>query len=281
MTETIDYRVIVGDSRQVLKTLDADSVDCVVTSPPYWGLRDYQVTGQLGQEEDVGQYIDDLVSVFHDAKRLLKPDGSLWVNIADTYHDKSLMGIPWLLAFAMKRNGWYLRNDIIWHKTNGLPESVKDRFTRNHEYLFFFTKNSRYYFDQEAVREPAKETSIRRYGNARHYSKWQHIPGMDNANSGIRDVSHDTRNKCTVWSNPVNSVVIKDHFAVYPEKLIEPCILSCSRPGGLVLDPFNGSGTTGVVSVRNMRNYIGVELNPKFAGDAYQRIKSSAPQWFS
>jgi site-specific DNA-methyltransferase (adenine-specific) len=250
-----------GDALQVLRLLPADSVQCVVTSPPYWGLRDYGIEGQIGHEESLPQFINRLVAVFAEVRRVLRDDGVLWLNIGDGYTSgnrgyrapdrknparamsvrpdtpeglkpKDLMGIPWRLAFALQDDGWYLRTDIVWDKPNAMPESVKDRPSRSHEFLFMLTKSERYFYDYEAAREPAANGS--------------------------------RRNRRTVWR--INTQATEHaHYAVFPPALIEPCILSTSRPGDFVLDPFFGSGTVGLVCQKLQRRFVGIELNPEYA----------------
>ena len=345
--------VLQGDSLEVLKTLPDESIDCCVTSPPYYGLRDYgtgewvggdpncphrrmskfsdkTITGhaqeelagnvgdaiykqicplcgarridkQIGLEETPEQYIDKLVQVFREVKRVLKDDGTLWLNIGDSYcgtgdkgnykdpkyadgrngqsvalnrkvegcKQKDLIGIPWMLAFALRADGWYLRQDIIWHKPNPMPESVKDRCTKSHEYIFLLSKKPKYYFDYEAVQEIAVSGETVRdksaegyqadYAKGDRFSKGEHTYGKDGK-----------RNKRDVWSVPTQAVK-EAHFATFPEKLIEPCILAGCPIGGVVLDPFFGSGTTGRVATRLNRQYLGIELNPEYIQIAHRR----------
>lgn len=271
-----DSLIIQGDVREALALLPAESVQCVVTSPPYWGLRDYGISGQIGLEPELSGYIKSLVAVFSEVKRLLKPGGLLWLNIGDGYtsgnrgwrapdkknpnramrvrpdnppglKDKELLGIPWRLAFALQESGWYLRTDIIWHKPNVMPESVKDRPTRAHEYLFMFAKSERYRYNASAVMEPAG-------GGA-------------------------ARNRRSVWSiNTRNSG--SSHIAPFPPELVEPCILASTLPGDFVLDPFFGSGTAGIVAKCLGRRFIGIELNPDYirhAASALQKLESLPP----
>ncbi|MDR1314075.1 MAG: site-specific DNA-methyltransferase [Deltaproteobacteria bacterium] len=258
--------IIEGDSALVLRKLPSDSVQCVVTSPPYWGLRDYGIGGQIGLERKLDQFIGDLCAVFVEVKRVLAPDGVLWLNIGDGYTSgnrgyrapdkknraramnvrpetpeglkpKDLLGIPWRLAFALQDLGWYLRSDVIWNKPNAMPESVKDRPTRSHEYLFMLTKNERYRYDCQAVMEKG-------------------------------------RNRRTVWD--VNTLPFSGaHFATFPPDLVLPCILSSSLPGDYVLDPFFGSGTVGEVCSLLDRRFVGIELNPEYVAIAMKRVKCS------
>lgn len=260
------------DCEQGMKLMPDDSIDTCVTSPPYWNVRDYGVDGQVGLEDDYKNYIKKLVDVFHEVKRVLKPDGTLWLNINDTYaanrtyqvsqsihkgHDygksngmkvpeglkeKDMIGIPWKVAFALQEDGWYLRSDIIWQKPNPMPESVKDRPTRSHEFIFLMSKNKKYYYDYESIKEDTLDGSAK-------------------------------KNKTDVWT--VQKKSFKEaHFATFPEDLIVPCILGGSRENGVVLDPFMGAGTTAVVATKNNRNFIGFELNHEYIEIANKRLDS-------
>jgi len=268
--------IYVGDAAGTLKTLDAGSARTCVTSPPYWGLRDYGQEGQLGAEDSPEAFIYNLCLVFDEVWRVLADDGTCWVNIGDSYGKtargdvkvKDLVGIPWMFAFAMRARGWYLRQDIIWAKTNPMPESVTDRCTKSHEYIFLFSKQPSYYYDHEAIKEPAVAQN---HHDATGTS--YHAPGQSQQ-TGNRDKATSgpfLRNKRSVWT--VNVAAYKDaHFATYPTKLITPCVLSGSAPGDTVLDPFSGSGTTGEVALLNDRNYVGIELNPDYAALSEKRI---------
>jgi len=278
--------ILVGDAREKLRELPEQSVDCCVTSPPYWGLRDYGNIQQIGLEKNPNEFIFELVDVFREVKRVLKDDGTLWVNMGDSYaggikgadikssglKSKDLVGIPWMLAFALRADGWYLRQDIIWHKPNPMPESVRDRCTKSHEYMFLLSKSDKYYFNSEAMQEPSAglgKTKIRfggkKYGDSddpKHATK-----------SGNEYTDKGTRNKRSVWS--IATKPFKDaHFATFPPSLIEPCILAGCPEGGTVLDPFFGAGTTGLVAQRHSRNWIGCELNQEYADIAKSRIES-------
>jgi site-specific DNA-methyltransferase (cytosine-N4-specific) len=267
--------IIVGDSRKVLANLPECSFQCAVTSPPYWGLRDYGMEGQIGAEMEMEQYISDLVSVFHEVKRVLRDDGSLWLNIGDSYtsgnrgwrqadsknlargmsyrppnpkglKDKELIGIPWRLALALQADGWYLRSDIIWYKPNCQPESVKDRPTRSHEHVFLLTKNEDYYYDHEAVKEAT-------------------------ATSG------QFRSRRDVWA--INTESSKEaHFAMFPPSLVTVCMEAGSPRGANVLDPFFGAGTVGVVALKLDRRCVGIELKAEYAEIARKRISVVADQ---
>ena len=303
-TERNGSRILRGDSVEMLKTIPDGTADCCVTSPPYYGLRDYGKEGQIGLEETPDEYIDGLVSVFREVRRVLRDDGTLWLNIGDSYagnsnrgtklqgnpefnknrpsreltllpkksvpnscKPKDLIGIPWMLAFALRDDGWYLRQDIIWHKTNPMPESVRDRCTKSHEYIFLFSKKPKYYFDSDAIKENAKpDNSVR----DRDHSKLNNTPGRTRM-GGLKTNHYTKRNKRDVWriaTRPYKEA----HFATFPEQLIEPCILAGSRPDGIVLDPFFGSGTTGVVAEKYGRRYIGVELSEEYIELAKKRL---------
>ncbi len=294
-----------GDCRTILRNLLPQSVHTCVTSPPYFGLRDYGTADQIGLEQTPQDYIAALVAVFAEVHRVLRDDGTLWVNIGDSYASyrdgkatpdttrnggtgtlvskgkasnrsattfvgtaikhKDLIGIPWRLAFALQDAGWYLRQDIIWHKPNPMPESVKDRCTKAHEYIFLLAKQPRYYFDHVAMQEPAVRGAC---GSSFVSGKTaQHQP---NASTKTR-VEDGSRNRRSVWS--VNTKPFKGaHFATFPATLIEPCVLAGCPVGGTVLDPFFGSGTTGLVAQQHGRNYVGVESNPEYVKIAKQRL---------
>jgi len=264
----VESLILEGNSLEILRLLPTNSIQCVITSPPYWGLRDYNIHGQIGLEPSLQEFINHLVAIFNEIKRILRDDGTLWLNIGDGYTSgnrgyrasdkknparamkvrpntpeglkpKDLQGIPWRLAFALQDDGWYLRSDIIWNKPNAMPESVKDRPTRSHEYLFMLTKSEQYYYNYEASREVG--------------------------------LNGDFRNRRTVWN--INTQSSQEaHFATFPSKLVEPCLLISSRPGDFVLDPFFGSGTVGVVCIQNSRNYVGLELNPEYVEIAANRL---------
>lgn len=264
-------KILCGDAWEQLQTLEADSVHVCVTSPPYYNLRDYEMPGQIGREETPGEYIRALVKVFREVRRVLRPDGTLWINIGDTYMGKELTGIPWMLAFALRSDGWILRQDIIWHKSNCMPESVRDRCTRSHEYLFLLSKSKQYHFNSAAIRETAAEsTKARLSQNIQQQAGSARQPGK--SNGPMKAVGDGQfRNKRDVWTISTGSFQ-GVHFAVFPEKLVEPCILAGCPEGGTVLDPFTGSGTTGMVAKRLNRNYIGIEINPDYCQLAAERI---------
>jgi len=271
--------ILVGDCLLLMRQLDAGSVQTCVTSPPYFGLRDYGHDGQIGLEQTPVEFVSALVSVFDEVWRVLANDGTLWCNIGDSYavkdrggiKRKDLLGIPWRVAFALQDAGWYLRSDIIWHKPNPMPESVTDRPTKSHEYLFLLSKQPRYYYDHEAIKEgtASKPTKSKpRFGG----SKYGDSNDPKHATkSGNVYTSTGKRNKRSVWT--ISPARFKGaHFAVSPVGLVEPCILAGSRQGDTVLDPFAGSGTTGVAAVRNGRSFIGCELNLEYAAIARTRI---------
>jgi DNA modification methylase len=364
-TMKVKAEVIIGDNRQALKELPDASVQTVVTSPPYWGLRDYGTAtwiggdescdhetprsrgadikaddkqgtskgsrpnlqwdckcgairedNQIGLEQSPDDFIEQLCVVFDEVWRVLKDDGTIWVNLGDSYSamrdskaspdslrtgegtrvgsaanrnpenlrkaglkHKDLVGIPWRFAFAMQARGWYLRSDIIWHKPNPMPESVTDRPTKSHEYIFLMTKSSRYYYDHEAIKEPASDESMARMkrGVSDSHKNIDGAPGQTkHSMNQAREYdpsreSAELRNKRTVWT--ISTKPYKEaHFATYPSDLIQPCILAGSKEGDTVLDPFSGSGTTGEVALKHGRNYIGLELNPDYAAISEKRI---------
>lgn len=322
--------ILCGDALEQLRTLEAESVHTCVTSPPYYNLRDYGAAGQIGMEATPEEYIGKLVDVFREVRRCLRQDGTLWVNIGDSYATRSgpqppantrnahghtrkeppggykckdIMGIPWLLAFALRADGWYLRQDIIWNKTNCMPESVRDRCTKAHEYIFLLSKSPRYYFDAAAISEPIAGSSTKRYlQNIEAQKGSDRQPGKTNGKmkavlprfggekygadgseesrtkSGKPYVPTLRRNKRDVWA--ISTGGFKGaHFAVFPEKLVEPCILAGCPEGGTVLDPFAGSGTTGVVAKRLRRHFVGVEINPEYWQMATDRIAATMQEF--
>jgi len=341
MTEALALDTIYcGDALAVLKTLPDASVHCIVTSPPYFGLRDYGVDGQIGWETTVQDYVQALVAVFREARRVLRSDGVMWVNLGDSYAQdskwggstggkhakalhgnsgigrnrhqtglvgKNLIGIPWRVAFALQDDGWILRSDIIWSKPNPMPESVTDRPTKSHEYVFLFAKSPQYYYDAEAIKEPAiggsggdfsqkyaeaqpehGRTKQDATGNRRHTGfngRWKHrqqhknmsVPGRtthsmhERRANGLGEPDVERRNKRTVWT--VSPTPLKEaHFATFPPKLVEPMILAGCPVGGVVLDTFFGAGTTGMVARRLDRHFVGIELNPDYIVIAERRL---------
>lgn len=305
----MDYKVITGDSLQVLKTLPEESIQCCVTSPPYWGLRDYGHSDQLGLESTPEEYVLKMVEIFREVRRVLRKDGTLWLNLGDSYagncsqasnngragfgtvretlidrkgqnlKPKDLVGIPWRVAFALQADGWYLRQDIIWAKPNPMPESVTDRCTKSHEYIFLMTKSGKYYYDNEAVRERQSASGIARAAYSRSTNaKNVYGDGFTNCiNPKTDEATRERerlglgRNRRSVWT--VTTKPYKDaHFATFPPDLIEPCILAGSKAGDVILDPFAGSGTTLAVATKHNRNSIGIELNPEYVKLIHKRV---------
>jgi len=301
----LEAQIIVGDAAKSLAKVEAGSVRTCVTSPPYWGLRDYGDAGQLGQEATPQEFVENLCQVFDEVRRVLADDGTVWVNLGDSYNGaapnrsgangfndgrtnrdkrfsvggvqglkpKDLVGIPWRFAFAMQDRGWYLRQDIIWAKPNPMPESVTDRCTKSHEYVFLFSKQPRYFFDHKAIQEPAIHSNDRRAGKGRiqYDGKRQ---GKEGTGQEAFFSIKEFRNKRSVWNVGVARYE-GAHFAVYPPALIEPCIKAGSAEGDTVLDPFSGSGTTGAVALQNGRHYVGCELNPDYAALSEKRISDA------
>ena len=299
-----------GDSRQVLENLPDESVHCVVTSPPYWGLRDYGHDGQMGLEETPAAFIAGMVDLFGQVRRVLRNDGTLWLNMGDSYagspsgsfdkgnrgsgmdggefrsnkafdtavgnlKPKDLCGIPWRLALALQADGWWLRQDIIWHKPNPMPESCTDRCTKAHEYVFLMTKRPRYFYDADAIREKPATGGLLQGGDG---ESW-HDHENDAVLGDRRDATHNGkfcgvggRNKRTVWTIPTQPYR-EAHFATFPPALVEPCIKAGCPEGGTVLDPFMGSGTAGQVAVRHSCEFIGIELSEEYIQLALGRFK--------
>jgi DNA modification methylase len=290
MKDTIINKVLKGDVREIAKELPEDFFQCIITSPPYFNLRDYSGGSEdkeIGKESSHEEYVSNLVEVFNILKSKLKTDGLLWLNLGDTYKNKMLMGMPWRVALALQDNGWILRSDIIWHKPNAMPSSIKDRPTTDHEYIFMFSKSNEYYYDSDAIREPHKTFSedSKMKGGRNHFGKVNGTPenGKNGGNSNLHDGRWDQafhpkgRNKRTVWEIPLGK--FKDaHFAVYPDKLVENCLFASSKENDIVFDPFTGSGTTGVVSCRYGRKFIGVELVDKYQKMAQKRIDEVTAQ---
>ncbi len=258
--------ILRGDVLDGLATLPDASVNCVVTSPPYWGLRDYGADGQIGLENTLDEHIAKMVAVFSEVRRVLASDGVMWLNYGDAYSGKSLLGMPWRVAFALQADGWYLRSDVIWAKPNPMPESCTDRPTKSHEYVFLMTKSPKYWYDADAVREEhvEPERSNGRIENRGH---------RHNALGGVRprEYNPNGKNIRSVWTIPTEAMP-DAHFATFPQKLAHRCILSGCPEGGIVLDPFAGSGTTLWVATKNNREAIGIELNPEYAEIARKRM---------
>lgn len=292
-----------GDALDVLHSLDAGSVDCIVTSPPYYGLRDYGVDGQLGAEASPAEYVENMRALFAEARRVLADDGTLWLNLGDSYNTagtrqghkggfsetgqshakwygkntsglpgKNLLGVPWRVAFALQDDGWILRNDIIWHKPNPMPESVTDRLSGTHEHVFMLTKSRTYRFHLDAIRQPHSEKTLYQQEVARRrpHNAGKHgtaaVPGervQTGMAAGLREVSDKGKNPGDVWSIPTVPFP-GAHFAVMPPALAERCVLAGCKPGGTVLDPFSGSGTTGLAAAKHGRRYVGIDLNADY-----------------
>jgi len=280
-TSLIDT-IICDDALSALSRLPTEIFDAVVTSPPYYAQRDYSHPAQIGNEQTSQAYLDRLVQVFREGHRVLKKQGTLWLNVGDKYDkDGQLLGMPWRLALALQKDGWILRSDIIWHKSNAMPSSVKNRPTCDHEYLFLFAKSDEYYFDGDAIREPHVTFSenSRMMGGRNHFGIVGGTPeqGKNAGNPNLHKARWDQafhpkgRNKRTVWEIPLSKFP-DAHFAVFPEKLIEPCILAGTPEGGLVLDPFIGSGTTALVSSRLHRHFIGIDCSEQYCEMARHRI---------
>lgn len=304
---TASYSIHIGDCLETMRGLPDASVNCCVTSPPYFGLRDYGVAGQIGLEDTPDAFVTRLVEVFREVRRALRDDGTLWLNLGDSYartggtdrrvsdtakvgstrntlaqmsdrtgkapvglKDKDLIGIPWRVAFALQADGWWLRQDIIWHKPNPMPESVRDRCTKAHEYVFLLSKGPRYYFDSEAIKEGAVKGAA---GSS--FSKGKTATHQLGRSSEKPRTEDDKRNRRSVWT--VATKPFKGaHFATFPPDLIEPCILAGCPVGGTVLDPFGGSGTTAGVAIKHGRNAILCELNPEYAALVPERVRQIA-----
>lgn len=314
----MEARILIGDARKRLAELPAGSVRTCITSPPYFGLRDYGESDQMGLEETPDAYVAEMVLLFREVWRVLADDGTLWLNLGDSYagsgkgrnadgsanvdpnskqstslgtilgtlhkatpeglKPKDLIGIPWRVAFALQADGWYLRQDIIWAKPNPMPESVTDRCTKSHEYVFLLSKSARYYYDHESVKEPTVtnvgDAQIRFGGNKYGDSD----DPLHATKSGNVWIPSDKRNKRDVWT--ISTKPFKGaHFAVMPESLVEPCVLAGSAEGDTVLDPFTGSGTVAVVALRHGRNFVGIELNSNYGEIAKERITNAAPMF--
>lgn len=277
-------KVLFGDCRESMAILAEQGVrvQMCVTSPPYYDQRDYGVGGQIGQETTPEAYVAELVDVFKSVKEILSDDGVLWLNLGDKYKNGNLLGMPWRVALALQADGWLLRSDVIWHKPNAMPSSVKNRPTTDHEYIFLLAKKGEYYYDADAVREPhvtfSPESKMK--GGRKHLGGAVTTPeaGKNAGNSNLHTGDWTAafhplgRNKRTVWSIGLGKYK-GAHFAVFPEKLVETCILSGSRVGDIVLDPFLGSGTTAAVAIKHGRQYIGCELNEAYGALQTERIR--------
>lgn len=276
-------QILQGDCTETLQKLDDKSINTCITSPPYWGLRNYNdEEKQLGMEDTHEEFVQNLVTVFREVKRVLRDDGTVWLNLGDSYApNKQLVGIPWRVALALQSDGWYLRQDIIWHKPNPMPESVKDRCTKAHEYIFLLSKSPKYYFDNEAIKEDCKNTKEeqlkKKNKSYRANTKKQEEKYLNQnfAKDKYKNKVYAKRNKRSVWT--VTTKPFKGaHFATFPMDLIEPCVLAGCPEGGTVLDPFGGSGTTGIVATNHNRNAVLCELNQEYIEIAKDRISQQA-----
>lgn len=308
--------ILIGDVRERLLDLPDQSIQCIVTSPPYYGLRDYGVAGQIGLEPTPDAFVAEMVAVFREVRRVLRGDGTLWLNLGDSYASdgkwgghtggkhvsalhcspigrnkrytglkpKDLIGIPWRVAFALQADGWYLRQDIIWHKPNPMPESVQDRCTKAHEYIFLLSKSERYFYDADAIKDGASSgpSGTVRKDQPRAMNATPLVQSnrggrtQEPVKQGAMGIPQDgMRNRRSVWTVATQPFG-EAHFATFPPALIEPCIKAGCPEGGTVLDPFGGAGTTGLVADRLGRNAILIELNPDYAAMAERRIKGEA-----
>lgn len=318
----MSHQIITGDCRKTLLDLQSGSVQACITSPPYFGLRDYGNDSQIGLEPTPPEYVDEIVAVFRGVRRVLRDDGTLWLNLGDSYARdpakgttgtpngrnvqqmgysgctglsvpaKNLLGIPWRVAFALQADGWILRQEIIWAKPNPMPESVRDRFTKSHEHLFLFAKSERYYCDHDAAQEPSTggasygtnlrsaRDSVKRTASKRLQPIVNQTVGTHRENRTESEWALESRNMRDVWEIPTKPYK-EAHFATFPEALVLPCVLIGSRKGDTILDPFTGSGTTGVVATARARDFIGLELNTDYAKLARDRIRDAVGPLFN
>lgn len=262
--------IYAGDCRSILPSLLADSAQCVVTSPPYFQQRDYGIGGQIGAESTLDAYIEELVHVFRKVRRILRADGTLWLNLGDTWRAKQMLGVPWRVGLALQQDGWILRSSIIWAKPNAMPESVSDRPTRAHEYILLLTRKPSYRYDPEPLREPFIDPPQRVRNRSQDPSNAA-FPG-GRASAGGRSVAHlSGRNARSVWT--INTYPLPEaHFATFPPALAERCLKAGSRPGDVVLDPFFGAGTVGMVASQLGRQCVGIEINPRYVELARRRL---------
>lgn len=300
----MDYELLTGNALDELRRLPDDIVNCCITSPPYWLQRNYQVEGQLGQEITPDEYVHNLVEVFEEVRRVLTKDGTLWIVLGDTFaatsrgaggqgkqhtnkgsvlegqfrkskipqglKQKDLVGVPWRVAFALQAAGWYLRSEIVWQKPNCMPDSVRDRPTKAHETIFLLAKSPHYYYDADAIKEPHSPATKLVRNRSTNFKK-QSTVGNHGQGNQVITLDPRGRNKRSVWTVPTKPTRI-NHFASYPPDLIRPCVLAGCPPDGLVLDPFSGTATTGLVALANGRRYLGIELNPDYQALAVERL---------
>lgn len=290
LAQNFQDTIFCGDAAEVLTYLPSASVQCIITSPPYYGQRDYGTNEQLGQEKSPEEYITKLTHIFCECRRVLQENGTLWLNLGDKYVDGQLLGLPWRVALALVADGWILRSDVIWHKPNAMPSSVKNRPTTDHEYIFMFSKSNQYYYDADAIREPHVTFSenSKMKGGRNHFGKINGTPeeGKNGGNSNLHRGRWDQafhplgRNKRTVWSIPL-SKYRDTHFAVFPEKLVENCLLAGSAEKSLILDPFCGSGTTLLVASQYNRHFLGIDCNLTYCQMAFERLTQHPSDLFS
>ena len=276
--------IICGDAESTLREMPNESVNVIVTSPPYYQQRDYGAGLQIGNESSPESYVQRLAGVFRVCYRVLAHDGTLWLNLGDKYKDGKLLGMPWRVVFALESLGWMLRSDIIWHKTNAMPASVKNRPTTDHEYIFMFSKSPDYFYNADAIREPHVTFSdkSRMMGGRRHFGKRGGTPeqGKNGGNPNLHNARWDQafhplgRNKRTVWPIPLSKFP-EAHFAVFPEKLVETCLMASTRPNDLVLDPFAGSGTVAIVAQQFGRHFVGIDCSDEYCAIAKKRLEKS------
>ncbi|EML5398593.1 site-specific DNA-methyltransferase [Pseudomonas aeruginosa] len=305
---TLSHEIRVGDCLDALRAMPDQSFHCCITSPPYFGLRDYGMASQIGLEQTPDEFVSRLVEVFREVRRVLRDDGTLWLNLGDSYANdgkwggssggkhanalhgntsvgrtktrtglkpKDLIGIPWRVAFALQVDGWFLRQDIIWHKPNPMPESVRDRCTKAHEYVFMLTKSPRYYYDHEAVKEDAVSEHPSGNGFKRDAREsYKNLDGTARGNDEQWTGVGGKRNRRSVWTVPTAGFK-GAHFATFPPDLIRPCVLAGAPRGGLVLDPFGGAGTTALVAMQEGRRSVLIELNPEYAAIARNRLDTA------
>lgn len=285
--DSLKDKIFVGDSWQIVPSLPSSSVNCIITSPPYFGHREYSDSEdtspfEFGRETNPKEYVHKLVVLFEDLRRILHPQGTLWLNLGDTYRDEQLLGIPWRVALGLQEAGWILRSEVIWNKPNAMPSSVKNRPTTSHEHIFLLAKAKNYFYNADAIREPhvTFSESSKMKGGRGHFGKKNGTPenGKNRGNPNLHDGRWDQafhplgRNKRTIWEIPLGKFR-EAHFAVFPEELVQYCVLAGTSEGDIVLDPFMGSGTTAVAARKLGRYFVGIELVPKYAEMALSRVQ--------